>query len=427
MLKRIARLLFGGEFWFAFFLFSGYIKNSLAFLPVDASFVLMGLTMAFAARKVFAESVFPRRYIPSGAIFLLLAAFMLVSYIYSSSEYFALNKLIRFYLLTGWSFFGVYLLLRTREAVQRFFTGVIAVSLIMSVAAAISFHHMFKSGMYIGQINVLGSDYLALGRTNGLGALLIIILLMYPSGIKLGYKLLGGVLALFTLFTLGISGSRMPLIAFFLCLFVLMGLSLYRERGKVMVNKGLYTICAFLFTILLIAVPLYSAGVFETAALRFTTLAESNNGGASASGRIDRYEVAGDMIVSDPILGNGIGSFNMNYQGLDSNGYPHNIFLELFSEMGVVGVILGSLLFLRGMAAVRRRPGEDSRALILRLGVFIGFLFLFLNANVSGDLNENRVLFTFIALCDCIAEFVPFTSVMGGSWSCEQKSVSTYR
>lgn len=98
------------------------------------------------------------------------------------------------------------------------------------------------------------------------------------------------------------------------------------------------------------------------------------------------------MFQDNPVLGKGIGSFSINYRGEDIRDYPHNIILETASELGIVGL---SVLFLLLLYGILNAYKNDN---LLCYSVFLCFVFMFLNANVSGDFNDNRLLFTFLAL-----------------------------
>ena len=62
----------------------------------------------------------------------------------------------------------------------------------------------------------------------------------------------------------------------------------------------------------------------------------------SSQGRISRMVFAIESIFSSPftlIYGNGIGSFGLLYSGKDEREYPHNLFLEIWFELGVIALV----------------------------------------------------------------------------------------
>jgi O-antigen ligase len=100
-----------------------------------------------------------------------------------------------------------------------------------------------------------------------------------------------------------------------------------------------------------------------------------------------RRDILYDQVVafwhSSPVFGHGLGSFSL-ISGWD---YPHNVFLEVLSEFGIVGAVLlfTPLLYLLVASATRWRY-VDHRT----LGAFVLF---FIAAQVSGDIFDSRMVF----------------------------------
>lgn len=100
-----------------------------------------------------------------------------------------------------------------------------------------------------------------------------------------------------------------------------------------------------------------------------------------------RRDILYDQVVafwqSSPIFGHGLGSFSL----ISSWDYPHNLFMEVLAEFGIIGWILLfiPLLYLLIVSAVRWRYIDHCT-----LGVFILFL---IAAQVSGDIFDSRMVF----------------------------------
>ncbi len=60
--------------------------------------------------------------------------------------------------------------------------------------------------------------------------------------------------------------------------------------------------------------------------------------------------------VQTIFLGHGIGSFGIMYNGLDKKEFPHNIFLEAWFELGLIGLTLTVLLFFVSLFVYRNKP-----------------------------------------------------------------------
>jgi O-antigen ligase len=101
---------------------------------------------------------------------------------------------------------------------------------------------------------------------------------------------------------------------------------------------------AFLSPVLAVAVVLFLSKIatdrnVATAIQRLLQNFVSREQDLSSLGRLEAFTTAIQMFTSHPILGAGMGSFNDVRPDL---GYPHNLFLEIAAEFGLVG--LGLLL-----------------------------------------------------------------------------------
>ncbi len=96
----------------------------------------------------------------------------------------------------------------------------------------------------------------------------------------------------------------------------------------------------------------------------------------------------------EPIRGHGLGS----YEAMSAVGhvYPHNVVAEILTELGLVGIGLFALLILPAFAMlvyVRFTTGDALHTALVAL-----FVFMFVNASFSFDLQGNRQLFFAIGL-----------------------------
>jgi hypothetical protein len=82
------------------------------------------------------------------------------------------------------------------------------------------------------------------------------------------------------------------------------------------------------------------------------------------------------------LFGSGIGSFGILYEGLDERNYPHNVVLEIWFELGLIGVILFILLLLAYFKKIRPR-----------LNLVLIFIYLLLNSLKSYSLIDLRIMF----------------------------------
>ncbi|MGQ9516287.1 MAG: O-antigen ligase family protein, partial [Anaerolineae bacterium] len=113
---------------------------------------------------------------------------------------------------------------------------------------------------------------------------------------------------------------------------------------------------------------------------------------ASTETRLVLYQIALEQFGQHPFLGIGLGGMA---NVLQSAGvvYPHNLFLEFASETGIIGLLLhASGLGMAFFGAVPYLRSSESRT---RENTAVGlmlFLFALLNAQVSGDMVGNKML-----------------------------------
>jgi len=118
-------------------------------------------------------------------------------------------------------------------------------------------------------------------------------------------------------------------------------------------------------------------------------------------------------MAAHPILGAGTGSY-ASYVGIVSPPrqrllYPHNIFLELWAELGILAVVAFLVMVLGAIWALMRRlaeadDGGERLLLVLALGLLI---FNVLVSQVSGDVNDNRTVLLAAALALLLARGLP--------------------
>jgi hypothetical protein len=87
------------------------------------------------------------------------------------------------------------------------------------------------------------------------------------------------------------------------------------------------------------------------------------------------------------LFGLGIGSFGILYEGLDERNYPHNVVLEIWFELGLIGVILFILLLLVYFKKIRPR-----------LNLVLIFIYLVLNSLKSYSLIDLRIMFGILSV-----------------------------
>ncbi len=102
------------------------------------------------------------------------------------------------------------------------------------------------------------------------------------------------------------------------------------------------------------------------------------------TGRLQFYRAALDTFIQNPVSGAGTGSFTA-LAPVPGVAYPHNLFLELAAELGIVGLVLSLVLVFAPLGRLvfsRLRAGDAPLA-----GALV--IYCLVNAMVSGDINGN--------------------------------------
>ncbi len=95
------------------------------------------------------------------------------------------------------------------------------------------------------------------------------------------------------------------------------------------------------------------------------------------------------------LFGIGIGGYNSFFDAGDVAIYPHNIFFEIVCELGIIGLLVFIfLLFFAFRLALHILRDSDGNQYFTSITLFTLLMFSVFNASASGDINDNRILFT---------------------------------
>ena len=258
--------------------------------------------------------------------------------------------------------------------------------ILLSISTLLLLLSIFNfSSLSSNRSGVLGGGPIVLSRWLCFGSL---ILFFHPKvkRFKLVYALIFLIMALFT-------GSRGP----FFSLFIVMFIYLFINFKKIF-WKSVFVL-SLLVSIILISGLYKKMSEFKTVSRVFMNVSEG--GMRKSTGRSVLYETAINEIIEHP-FGIGSGNFDMYsdrkmYLKNKKLYYPHNLFLEIFTEFGLFsGVLFFIYIFYATIKSyklnIKDRNNEYGNLL------FYTFAFLLLNSMISGDLNDARLLLVFIPL-----------------------------
>ena len=322
----------------------------------------------------------------------------MISYIWTPGKDYATQKLFYILTLVLWAFVAPILVIsRDPERVKRLAVLIILFSILVSIEALRQFFIFNKTGF----ISVMGSNYLALGRLMSIATIISLAYVLFWAK-KWSYVVLGLGLFLYFFWIILIAGGRGPLIGTIIGCITPLIFSINLRRDKVILQR--FTILLFIILIIgfiCLVYIWYTDKVTQTLARLKVLLMPGM--GDSARLRLEYYNISFRMWMEKPLLGHGIGSFPLFQSGYDTRGYPHNILLEILAELGIIGLILFIGMFFYSLFIfMRREPIRRNPVKLLLIMILIVISF---NAMVSGDITDNRLLFSNLGLLPAANEF----------------------
>jgi len=386
------------EMLLVLFLFAGRYKNDPRFewFPVDIT-AAMGAASALAGAMVLYHrgGRVRRPALVLGSLYALFAGYAGLSLLWTPGVVYAHTKAFYLATLVLWALLSTAAIVAyDRARVRRFLVALVIFAGMMGLESTLLY---LRSG-FARVADIMGSNYLGVGRCVGPAALVVLGYLLYEA--KSRRARLVSLLVLGWLFGIVVVlPGRGPLIATVvpMALPLLGGLRLRPgERGAVELTRsaarGLGV--ALLGAGALIAALLTTRRLFSL--LRFATLFSQEGGGLSAGARVLNYRAAVLQWLQQPLLGHGIGAWPILAGVPDIRSYPHDILLETLAELGLVGAVLlvGVIVYAFRSLGTWAEIKRDK----LRLVVLMLVLNTLLNALVSGDLPDNRFAFAALGL-----------------------------
>jgi O-antigen ligase len=355
-------------------------------LPFDAT-VALGILLAL----VCAQRVLSGRATMPPLMFVLpllvIGSMLVISLNWTPVHDYGLQKTLRFLTLTSIGAFAPFCLLESREDLIRLlkvFAGCALVGgLLVGVFGSTAAENRLEFG---GAANTIFTSRFLLS-----GALVLILgamLKVFP-GHRVPLVLLGlGLVGL----AAGI-GSRGPIVGLVLAIVCTIVAVVLREPARVLPVLAVVAAGIALFPFL--SLP-------ETSAQRLEGLAQNPVGTLNEDLRSRLYGKAIELTQDYPQRGIGAGGFFLYSYVLTNREerYPHNVFLEASSELGLFpALLLGVSVLLMLMGLYRRAWGARSEA-DRNLIYVIGGLFLlnFFAAQFSGDFNDNRTFWALLGV-----------------------------
>ena len=293
-------------------------------------------------------------------------------------------------MLAFWACAGAAVIIASdRERVRRFLT----LMLLIAVWFAIQGTFAYAAADRLWYLSIDGTDYGGLGDTVGQGAVIAVAILI--SGRRFG-PLKWGMTTLLGLFfvVLLVAGKRQPLVGLTAVLLVTAVMGFRPAPGGIVFKR--FQRVAFG---MLLAVGI--AGIVASVSGKSFTLARlsrlmDDKVDRSAATRLVVMAQAVQFWAGAPLIGNGVGSFPiLEGWGTDESRYPHNIILEVLSDLGLVGLILFGAFLLSALRSVKLQRLRDDP---LFRCIFLLAVFDLSAAMVQQDVTEHRLLYAMLGL-----------------------------
>ncbi|MFN7172475.1 MAG: O-antigen ligase family protein [Fimbriimonadaceae bacterium] len=388
-LSKLWQTVWSVEALFVVFIFAGILKNQPVFslIPVDLTpLSAAGLVATFALRIAAGKVKVSRTGLEVIGISAVLLAFLLLSSLWAPAS--NQGKMTGTILMWGTFVVGVLLFSTSNASFRRLLNVMLILGLysatVVLIAATLKTDYAAQTAFFRQ-----AGNYLALGS--------VLATAMLTSLYRLfrGERLLGFSSALyllpfaFTALALPLNPGRQTLIGGLFGLILLVAVFRPRLRfGRLKLSYAWIQLGLLAILVAPIVVQQLGTNVNFQALQRLELLVQRDNG-ANASGQtreLHWYQVQ-QYWDRQPIIGHGMGAYGIQ---LSPSGYrddhPHNIWLELLYEGGLVAVALA------GLIVVLLLYNVSFKVLFSPEGVLVTALLalLLMSSSVSGSYGDTR-------------------------------------
>jgi len=353
-----------------------------------------------------------------------LLSVMVISLSYTPNLAYGQNKTLEFITFITLAYFGPFFLFINVFAFERFMKTIIAMGIFFSIitlaSQGYSYYHFYDSGRSLIRFpTIIGSNYLLIQNIAGMASLTIMYYFLLVIRATKQRIILIAVLIIFNL-ALFCAGGKGPILSLFLTILIMLVLSIKVKEGKLLFNKKYLA-----YFILIIAIGSSLMLTPGLVVLKRSGIVVSESYSEDyyqyyQAERLGNAEVALKLFYEHPIIGVGIGGFSIFSENIKGEmrrfKYPHNIILEIASELGFIGLILfiTMLVFAISKLFYLRKKYKCSKLCALPDLLISLIMFSFLASLTSGDIN-NIALFAWIGASHTIEDLSTVRSVQSES------------
>ena len=381
----------------------GYLINYFPVVEVVDITVIATLIIWLGLVKILLEGNWKLPSEPTSIVYLFLAFGLLlgISYIYTASPDYGFRKILRFNTFAVTMFISPLLIIKSPADSKRLLSYFYFLLVIIIGIMLLQFVYFLKWGdfaivlAYWNRISIPGANPIQVSRYLAIGAAMMIALLIRnrPSQ-SLHYFAILFVILL----SIILSGSRGPLVS------IIIGSIVYailyeRKHSSRIFGYGILAI-GTIITLLLVLPESLTQRFFD---ISQGSVIMTQQGVRRISTIATRYEFWSMSIqawfssITSFFIGLGAGGFSSLFIWRDWHWYPHNLFFEIIAELGLIGLVIGVLFIIKSYQiinkGIQRGSFTDHSALWVA-----GTVVMFIAAQFSGDINDNRILWMFIGI-----------------------------
>ena len=384
------------------YFFSGFLKTLLLFYNIELYFDLTALSAALLVLNTLYNIFILRVKITKSQInslimLLLFYSWIIISLTYTPSEKYSFIKTINF--ATNIVAFS-YIIFNKNLRILTFLRLNIIITILFALWYIGISSNIGSSSLNEVQLNVYRVFYLSISYLLGI----IFLIISTNKNNIFSNKGNDFILSALVLGIMLMIRGRGPLLFSLLFLGIYLVIKIYKTRYIKTVFK-IKKIVRFSLTFVIFLVASFS--IYINNQKKINTLVSFTVGrvsllfpkdgnidkmGESVTVRVDHFKKSIDLFNADffkSIFGYGIGSYGVITKGIDERSYPHNIFLEIIVELGLIGFIIFLYYMYFNFFLIKNKNYYISNFVIL---------YIFLNMFKSGSLIDFRVNFIFFAI-----------------------------
>jgi O-antigen ligase len=387
------------ELMFLLFLYSNVFQFVLPPLPIDTTIVFLALSVAMGGIVVLREGVYVRGLVLVGA-FIPYLLWLPLSATWSPSRILKVGYLETMFTVNLWCLIATAMIIgHKRERMVRFLKYMVVLSLLVAVIGVVIYFR-YGSFKFAGWED--GRAYNQWGRAVVNGAVVLLFLFLRSRHFSLRQVVTGALLGLCTFFVF-VASSRSALLSLVTpCLPLFAVMIVPRGADGLRISHVAVLLPLLMAAVLILVSALIASGYrIDTIARLQTILAQAEDVEiVQGPNRWDYYAEAIRQIIQSPIIGNGVRSFAVIYRQAELSGsHPHNIVLEVFSDTGVIGLILFLLFFYVAIRPLRPQRLRTDPMMLLVAMLFVSRLTA---AMFGADLSNQQELFVFVGMLSLV-------------------------